>query len=90
MKPVPCGSCEAPVIWTVTSKGNPMPVVAEPHPKGNILLTADDPPHAIYLSKDGVAQAQADGLTLYLSHFADCPHADFHRKRKPAAAAEKG
>lgn len=100
MKPVPCGSCGALVEWTFTEKGNRMPVDAEPTEAGNITIRMHrgpgEPGTAHYLSRDEKAELQrqavyrGDVARFFVSHFATCPDADFHRKRKPAATAEKG
>ena len=43
-----CASCQAPIVWTITAKGNRAP-----------------------LDRDGV------------SHFATCPNAADHRRKRP-------
>jgi hypothetical protein len=75
----PCRSCAAPIIWTVTAAGKPMPVDAEPAAGGNLALEVDDKgtvrsrvvaPHLTFGRKD-----------LRLSHFARCPDAAKWRRR---------
>lgn len=83
---VGCRSCEAKIIWTVTERGNRMPVDADPVSWGNIRLTQDDPPRAIYLRREECEAARVAGERLYVSHFSDCPFAGQHRKKKPATA----
>ena len=98
MNPVPCRSCGALILWTVTEKGARMPVDAESSPAGNIdlLCPIGKPMVAIYLRKDEIAARSAAAIerggtppALRTSHFASCPYAEFHRK-KPAAQAQKG
>jgi len=50
-----------------------MPLDAEPHEEGNILLEVD-PPHGT------VVKVVEPGAGLYRSHFATCPHAAGHRR----------
>ncbi len=75
-----CGSCRAPVIWTVTHKGKRMPVDAEPAENGNVRLRRDgERMIAEYPGREHPALFEDDGKR-YLSHFASCPFADWHRK----------
>lgn len=71
-----CRSCGAQIRWHRTERGTRMPVDAQPHRDGNIRIDEND-----------VARVTDPGLTLlaeplYRSHFASCPHADQHRKRR--------
>lgn len=99
---VNCRSCQARVIWTVTSpelkSGHPMMVDADPHPDGNVLLARDPsipheagkpvPIRATVMRPGQLAGARADGNPLYRSHFASCPHADSWRKGNAARHAK--
>lgn len=78
-----CSSCNAPIIWTVTTRGKPMPVDAEPvdvnHGGGNVLLTARHP--LAPLAKVVTNPAHLFGArTVYRSHFVTCPFAARHRR----------
>lgn len=85
-----CRTCHAPIIWTTTDRGRPMPVDAQPARGGNVALrwAADAPPDARpdappAVLSSVVKPALAYGRTdLHLSHFVKCPHAD--RWRRPA------
>lgn len=68
MKPSSCKSCGAPIYWAKTSAGKDIPLDAKPQ-KGFIV--------------DFVKSSEtlkAIPRNVYISHFATCPNADFHRK----------
>jgi hypothetical protein len=71
---VPCRSCGAPITWAITDQGKRMPLDAEPNPAGNVRLTLTN---AVVLRKDEVY----DG-PRFMPHWATCPNADQHRRRK--------
>jgi hypothetical protein len=84
-----CISCGAPITWAVSSAtGKKMPIDAEPHHDGNIVLT------------DGTAQVVAAaaraalpaGTLRYRSHFVTCPNAAGWRARdnKPKGGGARG
>jgi hypothetical protein len=91
-EPAKCKSCGAPVEWVLTEKGKWMPVDFQRALTGNILLSqraVGQPATAIYQSAEEIEtlkrQAQARGEAwqgLFVSHFATCPSAAKHRKRK--------
>ena len=67
-----CSTCSAPVIWARTLKGSRNIFDAEP---------VDDGEWSII---DGIAiHARRDGMPTYRPHWATCPQADQHRKKKP-------
>ncbi len=75
-----CESCQAAVVWAVTTKGKRIPVDPTPAAAGNIRLTTDTPPVAeVVGSAIDLLNPDDDG-TRYTSHFATCPHAGVHRK----------
>ena len=82
MSTAACDSCGAAILWTLTRTGKSMPVDEEPHPDGNVVLRRDGgkgPLIAHVLSKGD----HVDVMTkLHRSHFATCPHAARHRRRK--------
>jgi len=87
-----CRSCDAPIIWVITTNGKRMPVDAEPVVAGRgfrideqlldeaqMGFNDDD----LKPGKDVVATftgTPAKDERLYLSHFATCPDADQHRR----------
>lgn len=92
-----CTSCGAEVIWTKTRRGKSMMVNAQPvqadtprhGTSGNFALTEwDRPEHrdtvilAEYLTSVEAEQARIAGRPTYVSHFAVCPNADAHRRRR--------
>ncbi len=87
-----CVSCKAPVVWTVTEKGKPMPVDAEPAEHGTVLLShrqVGQPPVALVKTREQIEELRAQHerspqvgpLRLFVSHFATCPNAGQHRRR---------
>lgn len=80
-----CGSCAAPILWATTTGRKRMPVNATPSPQGNVLLEigrADNELAAAVLNRGQAAGARDRDVPLYRSHFADCKHADRHRRRR--------
>lgn len=91
--PAHCGSCGAPIEWVLTEKGKRMPVDFQRVPTGNIVLShrhVGEPAVAVYqtpeqietLRKQKAARGETGPLTLFISHFATCPNAGQHRKKK--------
>jgi len=72
-----CRSCGARIRWVFTDKGHRMPLDPEPDPTGNIVIREDGDAHVI--TKDDVIPPQAE---RWISHFATCPEAARHRRRK--------
>lgn len=78
---VPCRSCGAPMWWATTEAGKAIPLDDQPTPDGNL---------AVHRDPNGVLHAR--GLVLdeeplehehrATSHFATCPHANQHRRRR--------
>lgn len=89
-----CRSCGAAIIWARTSRGNAMPVDAEPDRDGTLALVEDE--HLCELTAHVVGKptqiAYVDGELVepprYTSHFETCPNADAHRqpRRTPRGA----
>jgi hypothetical protein len=61
-----CRSCGAEIIWTKTEIGKNMP------------LSVKSKETRFWINDEG----QAVAMTVYLSHFADCPDAAQHRKSR--------
>ena len=73
-----CRSGGATIWFAPTGKGRRIPLDAEPHPQGNVVIL------------DGVATVlppgtRAEGREHYRSHFVTCAHAAKHRKTKGGA-----
>jgi len=74
-----CSSCSAPIVWANTATGKKMPLDAQPHPLGNLVMDEAGnvgPPDA-WPGNLGTP----DLTKRYRSHFATCPQADRHRKK---------
>lgn len=61
-----CSSCGAEIIWAKTPAGKNMP------------LSVKSKETRWWINDD----EEAVPMTVYLSHFADCPNAEQHRKPK--------
>lgn len=81
-----CSSCKAPIrfLRSVNPPHRLLPVDSSPPAdvQGNVRLLDANGPMVDVLGPLEVAAAEADGETLYVSHFATCPHADAHRKAR--------
>lgn len=90
-----CRSCQARVVWAQTTKGNLMPLDADPDSEWERpLLDPDSPvaPTGRYVTSnrgarvmevevlDQQALFEEDRPRRYRSHFASCPNAATHRK----------
>jgi hypothetical protein len=73
-----CRTCKAPIRWALTADGNAIPLDPEPSSRGNLRFRADGE-HVVIVPEE--ARATFVG-SLYLSHFATCPFADLHRRRR--------
>ena len=78
-----CRSCKAPIRWAVTEHGNPIPLDLEPADGGTIRLAGarakGGTPRAVIVPEARRGELAGE---LYVAHFATCPYADQHRKRK--------
>lgn len=75
MNAATCHSCGAPILWAVTVKGAHIPL--DPTPARRFVPTGEGP--------DEVAQ-----MDTYETHFATCPHAAQHRKRRHSNGVDDG
>lgn len=69
-----CRSCGAEIKWAKTTTGKSIPLDPHPHADGNIELV-----NGVAYVK-GRSDDPAD--VRHISHFATCPNANRHRKRK--------
>lgn len=75
-----CKSCGAPIRWTKTSRGKNMPIDEKPSEGGDFAVLPDtDPPEVEWLSSRSKTTHPGPFFT---SHFATCPNADQHRRKK--------
>jgi len=75
----PCSACGTPIVGA-RSSSNPksvMPIVVEPHDKGNVLLQQKDGELVAFVVGNAVVRGALHdlGVVMRISHFADCPHA---------------
>lgn len=71
-----CRSCGKTIWWATTKTGKAMPLDG-PDPGGNVWVL---PPPDLQ-----VVDADTPGAVRARSHFATCPHADTHRRKKDHA-----
>jgi hypothetical protein len=75
-----CRSCDAPIFWGRTALGKPVPLDAEP------VASAGRGQYAVSWPDDGRGVPLAiHDAAIHLTHFATCPNAAEHRKRRGAA-----
>lgn len=67
-----CRSCQAPILWGITSKGKAMPLDLEPVEAGNVFLSPDG--SARVLNKAALEEARLTNTPLRKSHHATCRH----------------
>lgn len=82
-----CRSCDADIVWVryVNAAGvamHTMPLDAAPAPKGNLVFM-----HNGRLRARTVNDADPAGEPRFLSHFATCPNAEAHRRKRAGGAA---
>ena len=81
-----CKSCNAEIVWVEIKSGKPMPCNPElvqfwanPNAKGKAVMQTGE---IVSCDFDGPLEEMTD--VGYISHFATCPFANSHRrKRKP-------
>ena len=69
-----CRSCCKDIIWSETASGKKIPIDPEPVPSGNIMLECHGALATVVAPRPDVKR--------HVSHFATCPNASSHRKRK--------
>lgn len=87
-----CKSCGAEIIWIRTRTGRSMPcdpekVYFEPDPKGPATIVTENGQIAkgILMDESAAIGFGGDGIkvmTGHRSHFATCPFADQHRRKR--------
>ena len=71
-----CRSCDAEIVWAITSAGRRMPVDAAVDDGGNLVLVPDgDDPLVLVVGAD-------DTRPRHRPHFATCPDADDWRRNR--------
>ena len=91
MNPGPhCRSCGAPIRWVVTEKGKTMPIDELGSDQGNVVRTGEhemDGRERVLVFHTAEAAIYAclvgeNPRPRHLSHFATCPNAATHRRKK--------
>lgn len=75
-----CRSCGAAIAWVQTESGKQMPLDAEPSPDGNMACMANGSYRV--LTGSDLEAAKKNGIALRKSHFATCPNAASHRRKR--------
>jgi len=73
-----CSSCGASIRWARTALDESIPLDVEPVDGGNVEITPDG--RALVVQPDQLGLFGTP--PRFVSHFATCPHADEHRRRK--------
>lgn len=80
-----CRTCEQEIVWALTERGKPIPIDPNPRADGNITL------HSLAGADQQIAHVlgadEAASGPTYVSHFATCPDAETHRRRRQQAVA---
>lgn len=77
-----CRSCNAPIVWGLTSTGKRMPADAEPVVGGNTVLTAGaDGPEFLVVKEAERLRRLDQGDKLHVSHFTTCADSGSWRRR---------
>lgn len=77
-----CSTCGAPIRWCVTEKGAAMPVDVAPAKNGNLILRAVGSKTIAACVTPLLETPEERAAPHFLSHFATCPSADQHRRKK--------
>lgn len=79
-----CEACGVPLVGarSASNHANTLPVVLEPHPKGNVLIQRVDGVLTGFVFGHGVALSalRDKGVQMRVNHFADCPGAEQFRR----------
>jgi hypothetical protein len=81
----PCESCGAPMLMARTESGASTPLDIGDHPKGNQAAWREDGITRVRPAPDLDAPLN-EGEHRVMTHFATCPRAADHRKRRPPSA----
>lgn len=91
-----CRSCGQNIVWAVWhSSGRKMPVDASRDPGGDLILYTEsfdsrgEPREPYKCKRAEPEERELLGNTLWVSHFATCPHAAAHRQQKSTDASNK-
>lgn len=82
-----CEHCREPIIWAMGPRGGFLPVDAEPHDDGTVLLQRSTRDGADMMFGGTVTRVQAQGMRaagkqLHRPHRVSCPQADVWAKGK--------
>lgn len=76
-----CKSCQQVIRWKKTQAGKAIPLDPDPSEKGNIAIANNG--DAVILNQQEIEDYNLRGSgLLYVCHFATCPYAHVHRKKK--------
>ena len=76
-----CNSCHADIWWAYTESGKSIPINRKPDPNGTVSVDTAGVVEIITdpLERDRLGRM---GRRFFTAHFATCPNADQHRRRK--------
>lgn len=76
VRAVNCSSCGAPVRWEKTVRGKPIPLDPKPVPGAHLFIRPDG------LVADDRSHPAGKEMPRFETHFATCPNASEHRRRR--------
>lgn len=81
-----CASCKAPIFWFKTKEKRLIPVDRQASPSGTIVLEGNEKCRVLSMKEAAALRASgaAGGAALFTAHFATCPNAAQHRRRRRA------
>jgi hypothetical protein len=79
-----CRSCKASILWAVTEKGRRIPLEPTKTTRGNMEQVGTQGDGTMIVAVGGKPET-----FRWLSHFAVCPGADTHRKRRSRTDDER-
>lgn len=77
-----CRSCGAEIIWARTRSGSRMPVTLAQRRDGNLVLAQEDSYPGAMPVAEAYDPEKHQGWGRHVSHFADCPNAASHRRKR--------
>lgn len=76
-----CRSCGRDIWWATTPGNSLIPLDAQPHPAGNLAVHRERNGDLIARPLKGDEEPRSDERRG-ISHFATCPNANAHRRRR--------
>lgn len=82
LAPARCSSCGAAILWTTTLDGRRMPVDLRPSSQGTVAIEQEEANDGPFWESQVIRAGEREGRVLRTSHFATCPDAARHRRKR--------